>query len=133
MHRGVCTTDGGSTLKFVDVVASKQQQQPHDNNTFTIFTYTLKKAAKGGRMRLEKDTVAPMMAEELWGLKTPSPIPNAVPLFPVEHGEAPDPLFPAVGVHRLHRHGDAGRGRHGCQDRDVGVPMPIHQRGAGTS
>ncbi|CAO2170005.1 unnamed protein product [Urochloa humidicola] len=92
MHRGVCTTDGGSTLKFVDVVANKQQQRPRDNNTFTIFTYTLKKAAEGGRMRWEKDTVAPMMAEELWGLKTPSPIPHEVPLFPVVSMEKPQIL-----------------------------------------
>ncbi|CAL5014092.1 unnamed protein product [Urochloa decumbens] len=93
MHRGVCATDAGSTLKFVDVVvANKEQRRPCDDNTFTIFTYTLKTMAEGGRMRWEKDTVAPMTAEELWGLEAPLPIPHEVPLFPIVSMEKPQVL-----------------------------------------
>ncbi|CAL5004734.1 unnamed protein product [Urochloa decumbens] len=93
MHRGVCATDAGSTLKFVDVVvANKEQRRPCDDNTCTIFTYTLKTMAEGGRMRWEKDTVAPMTAEELWGLEAPLPIPHEVPLFPIVSMEKPQVL-----------------------------------------
>jgi len=103
MHRGVCAVDSGSTLKFIDVVASSKRLGAA-SDTFTISTYTLTTTEAGrigwekdavapmtaeelttteaGRIGWEKDAVAPMTAEELWGLEAPSPVPHEVPLFP---------------------------------------------------
>ncbi|KAG2580657.1 hypothetical protein PVAP13_6NG368801, partial [Panicum virgatum] len=74
MHRGVCAVDGGSTLKFIDVVASSKRLGAA-SDTFTISTYTLT-TTEAGRIGWEKDAVAPMTAEELWGLEAPSPVPH---------------------------------------------------------
>jgi len=76
----VCAVDGGSTLKFIDVVASSKRLGAA-SDTFTISTYTLT-TTEAGRIGWEKDAVAPMTAEELWGLEAPSPVPHEVPLFP---------------------------------------------------
>ncbi|RLM61842.1 hypothetical protein C2845_PM14G21080 [Panicum miliaceum] len=74
MHRGVCATDGGRLLKFVDVVANNQQRRND-----TIFTYTLTKT-EAGRMEWVMDAAAPMTAKERWGLEAPAPVPHEVPM-----------------------------------------------------
>ena len=88
MHRGVCAVDGGSTLKFIDVVASSKRLGAA-SDTFTISTYTLT-TTEAGRIGWEKDAVAPMTAEELWGLEAPSPVPHEVPLFPLASMDRPE-------------------------------------------
>ena len=88
MHRGVCAVDGGSRLKFIDVVASSKRLGAA-SDTFTISTYTLT-TMEAGRMGWDKDVVAPMTAEEVWPLKAPTPVPHEVPLFPLASMDRPE-------------------------------------------
>jgi len=84
----MCAVDGGSTLKFIDVVACKRIPSV-GGDTFTISTYTLT-TMEAGRMGWDKDVVAPMTAEEVWPLKAPTPVPHEVPLFPLASMDRPE-------------------------------------------
>ncbi|KAF8753120.1 hypothetical protein HU200_011775 [Digitaria exilis] len=95
MHRGVCATDGGRLLKFVDVVGANNNNHHHqpykkNNISFTIFTYTLTRTEEaGGRMEWVTDAAAPMTDKELWGLQAPAPIPHEVPMLPLVSMDKP--------------------------------------------
>jgi hypothetical protein len=80
MHRGVCATDGGRLLKFVDVVANNPQRRND-----TIFTYTLTKT-EAGRMEWVRDAAAPTTAKDRMR-------------FPCEHGQATHHSLLALRVH----------------------------------
>lgn len=91
MRRGVSATDGGRSLKFVDVVIHTGMMPP--TTSFTIYVYALTAAAEDGGMMWELDADAkPMTCEELWGLEAPAPIPHEVPLHPLVRMDEPHVL-----------------------------------------
>ncbi|KAK3124106.1 hypothetical protein QOZ80_8AG0640500 [Eleusine coracana subsp. coracana] len=75
--RSVCATDGGNSLKFIDIVVNNQPR----STGFTILVYKLI-TAEDGCMKWDKETS--MTSTEMWELEAPGRIPHeAVPMFPL--------------------------------------------------
>ncbi|KAK3122403.1 hypothetical protein QOZ80_8BG0669100 [Eleusine coracana subsp. coracana] len=75
--RSVCATDGGNSLKFIDIIVNNQPR----STGFTILVYKLI-TTEDGCMKWDKETS--MTSTEMWELEAPGRIPHeAVPMFPL--------------------------------------------------